>query len=73
MSGCLDERMFSHDQVSPKCPHNVVRRKRGEEPCLYVCGSCAALFTVEEYRKPVERREQMFDRRPPWGLRNRQA
>ena len=67
------------------CPHNVIRKKRyTQEDChnvanVYVCGSCAKLFDVSEnhdaenaeYRRTHP--EPMFDRRPPWGLRNMQA
>ncbi len=62
------------------CVHNVIRRKRpeteGEQSVLnlYVCGTCAALFEVKEYVEPESPREEpMFDRRPPWGTRSRQA
>jgi len=61
------------------CPHNVIRKKRTEDPhqyhCqMYVCGSCATLFEVKIYEEPKPApREQMFDRRPPWGMRSRQA
>jgi hypothetical protein len=69
------------------CPHNVIRKKRTADPHeyeteKYVCGSCAQLFDVHRYdppgqskpqSKPQGRPEPMFDRRPPWGERNRQA
>jgi hypothetical protein len=58
------------------CPHMVIRRAK-ERFCenVYVCGSCAMLFDVKDHRELPEPgpKEPMFDRRPPWGLRNRQA
>ena len=73
MSGSINDRPFP-DAVTT-CPHNVIRIKRGNHaPTLYVCGSCASLFTVHEHREPEPGpREPMFDRRPPWGFRDRQA
>jgi hypothetical protein len=58
------------------CPHNVIRRADGRW-CenVYICGSCAKLFNVADHREPPpsSKDEPMFDRRPPWGLRDRQA
>jgi hypothetical protein len=60
------------------CPHNVIRRKRKSDEHdeqFYVCGSCAKLFEVKEITvdPPTPHNEPMFDRRPPWGFRERQA
>jgi hypothetical protein len=61
-----------------QCVHNVIRRKRPEdgqytfEP--YVCGSCGTIFEVKVHVEPEPPQPTpMFDRRPPWGLRDRQA
>jgi hypothetical protein len=61
------------------CPHNVVRKKREQERSthgeLYVCGQCGMLFEIAEFKEPEPNRhnEPMFDHRPPWGSRARQA
>jgi DNA-directed RNA polymerase subunit RPC12/RpoP len=61
------------------CSHNVLRKKRTADPheyChdVYVCGSCATIFDVKVHEEPAPAKtEPMFDRRAPWGLRNRQA
>ena len=60
------------------CPHNVIRRKRksdDHDEQFYVCGSCATLFEVKEHivDPPSPHKEPMFDNRPPWGFRSRQA
>jgi hypothetical protein len=39
----------------------------------YICGNCAQIFEVKKHEEPEPSREPMFDRRPPWGLRDRQA
>jgi hypothetical protein len=59
----------------PDCPHNALRKKRGNYTFdCYVCGNCAALFEVELHVEPPPGpKEPMFDRRPPWGFRSRQA
>lgn len=72
MSGTGNERLFSDEESTRQCAHNVVRRKR-DDPEFYVCGSCAKLFTVREQHEAPKVQEPMFDRRPPWGCRNRQA
>lgn len=62
-----------------ECEHNALRKKRTEDPHqypeqMYVCGSCAKLFVVKEYEEPKPPPlEPMFDGRPPWGMRSRQA
>ena len=61
-----------------QCVHNVIRRKHPEEGeetfDPYVCGSCGAVFEVKEHVElAVEKEKPMFDNRPPWGLRSRQA
>ena len=63
------------------CAHNVIRRKHSSDAHafsaenVYVCGSCAKLFEVEEYVDKTAPRDStpMFDGRPPWGMRSRQA
>ena len=61
-----------------QCVHNVIRRKRPEDGEYmfdpYVCGSCGTIFEVKVHVEPEpEKEEPMFDNRPPWGLRDRQA
>lgn len=68
-SGPLEE-----SEALETCQHNALRKKRGAYTFdCYVCGSCAALFEVKPHveQKPIK--EPMFDGRPPWGLRDRQA
>lgn len=58
------------------CEHNVIRRsKERYEFNAYVCGSCGEIFNVKKHVEPDPPRkdEPMFDRRPPWGFRARQA
>lgn len=78
MSGSLDTPMF--DSSKPKCPHNILRKKRSSEPHeytfnAYVCGTCAQIFKVEAWEEPDNSgpKEPMFPNPIPWGLRNRQA
>lgn len=62
-----------------RCPHRVLRKKstaEGEKYAFeaYVCGQCGQLFEVSEHKEPApSKAEPMFDRRPPWGSRVRQA
>ena len=64
-----------------ECPHRVLRIKRTEDAhefaqTMYVCGSCATLFEVKKFEYPnpePKPKGPMFDRRPPWGMRSRQA
>jgi len=72
MSGGSYDKSLADVEIYPTCTHNVIRRKR-KSPDLYVCGSCAKLFTVQVRHEPSIAQEPMFDRRPPWGLRSRQA
>lgn len=73
MSGNINEPMF----VQPKkeCPHNALRRaKNGPYTfCAYVCGNCSQMFEVKPHIEPEPIKEPMFDGRPPWGFRSRQA
>ena len=65
-SGVSDEKV--------PCPHNVIRRSKDRYPfAAYVCGSCAQIFEAKPYTPPEPIKEPMFDRRPPWGFRDRQA
>jgi len=58
-----------------ECPHNALRRMKdnGYTFTAYICGNCAQIFEVKKHEEPEPSREPMFDRRPPWGLRDRQA
>jgi hypothetical protein len=59
-----------------ECPHNALRKsKERYAENMYVCGNCSALFEVKEHKEPEPPKEKppMFDRRPPWGTRPRQA
>lgn len=62
-----------------ECQHRVIRKKRSDDLHeyafdAYVCGSCAQIFEVKPHEEtPEPPKGPMFDRRPPWGLRNRQA
>ena len=76
MSGNANDRPFGDQKTD--CQHYVVRKIRRGDPYTfnaYVCGNCAKVFEVNEHRElePPREREPMFDRRPPWGLRDRQA
>jgi hypothetical protein len=58
------------------CDHKALRKLRqdGFTFCAYVCGNCAMVFEVKEHKEPEPcKDEPMFDGRPPWGMRNRQA
>lgn len=66
--------------MATECPHRVLRKKITADPHeymtdVYVCGSCATLFDVEEHKEPPPApKEPMFPKNPiPWGLRGRQA
>ena len=60
-----------------KCPHNALRKVKDQSGLTftgYICGNCATMFEVEQHQKPESPAPgPMFDRRPPWGLRDRQA
>lgn len=61
--------------ANKECRHDVLRKSRRlYAENLYVCGQCACRFVVTA-KEPESRVAQpaMFDRRKPWGLRNRQA
>lgn len=83
MHGDLDGTMSgpTHQQEMQerweKCSHNALRKfKKQEYPfAAYVCGNCSTIFQVDRYEEPKTyiRIEPMFDRRPPWGTRLRQA
>lgn len=57
------------------CPHNVLRRLRSDPPfaeTVYVCGSCANLYTTLRYVEPKPEKPEPMSK-TPWGLRDRQA
>ena len=61
------------------CAHYVIRKSKERHPeNVYVCGNCSKLFVVADKQEPepqsaYDKNQPMIDRRPPWGLRNRQA
>ncbi len=59
----------------PKCPHNALRKMKTEGLTFngYICGNCATVFEATEHKELEPPEEPMFDNRPPWGLRDRQA
>ena len=64
-------------EADKKCQHNALHRckERNYTFLAYVCGNCAKIFEVKPYENYETTRtpEPMFDRRKPWGLRDRQA
>ena len=70
----MDTNQLTDEQKA--CPHNVIRKSKDRHAeNIYICGSCSALFAVKEKTVDPEPKEKppMFDRRPPWGMRSRQA
>jgi hypothetical protein len=62
------------EQRQNACPHTVIRKPKRGDGIHYVCGNCAAEFEARLIPPPINRKDEpMFDRRPPWGFRSRQA
>lgn len=64
------------DARKQDCPHNALRKckEQGYTFLSYICGSCSVVFEAKVHEDPPSNpREPMFDSRPPWGSRSRQA
>jgi hypothetical protein len=66
--------MSSLIEQDKNCKHHAIRKvKERNAENLYVCGNCSRLFEVKLHEPIAPSKGPMFDRRPPWGLRDRQA
>ena len=72
---CVCAPLPAEEKPKIECPHNALRKvKIGNYTfTAYICGNCSQMFEVNKHEELEPIKEPMFDTRPPWGLRDRQA